>query len=261
MNKHHDELSQRFQLLMDVRNEIKQSLDITRSVSSNGKQVPCLIEIDKWEREMIQRIQQIAAKARTNANELMMKHMNEISDRFEQISVNMQQQEKAGGYLENDIERVKKQLDQLKNDIEHVNEKIQVDSTISNNIEWETLIYIVEDELPSKATSKFVQTRDKVKLKKKVFTSMPFSTEQSAASKQYSYMFTMYVFLILEALEPSSIPVQVIKQNPLPNDENSTIYERRRVPPEKCLLCGQLFDDFRSTRICPTCDYKIHTQL
>jgi hypothetical protein len=255
MNKHHDELSQRFQLLMDVRNEIKQSLDITRSVSSNGKQVPCLIEIDKWEREMIQRIQQIAAKARTNANELMMKHMNEISDRFEQISVNMQQQEKEGGYLENDIERVKKQLDQLKNDIKHVNEKIQVDSTISNNIEWETLIYIVEDELPNKATSKLVQTRDKVKLKKKVFTPMSFPTEQSAASKQYSYMFTMYVFLILEASGSNSIPVQVIEPSSSSNNQNSTIHEQRRVPLNKCLMCDQLFDDFRSTRICPTCRY------
>ena len=83
MNKHHDQLAQQFQLLMDVRNEIKQSLDISRSKTSDRKRVSCLTEIDAWEREIIQRIQKIAANARTAVNELMMKHINQISDRFE----------------------------------------------------------------------------------------------------------------------------------------------------------------------------------
>ncbi len=161
MNKHHDKLAQQFQLLMDVRNEIKQSLDITRSTTSNKKQVSCLIEIDAWEQEIIQRIQKIAANARSNVDELMMKHMNEISDRFEQISAQMQQQQKEGDYLESDIKRIKNQLDQLKNDIKHVNEKIRVDSSLSNNIEWNTLLYIVEKESPNRVTSEPMPTKDK----------------------------------------------------------------------------------------------------
>ncbi len=162
MNKHHDKLAQQFQLLMDVRNEIKQSLDITRSTTSNKKQVSCLIEIDAWEQEIIQRIQKIAANARNNVDELMMKHMNEISDRFEQMSAQMQHQQKEGDYLENDIERIKNQLDQLKNDIKHVNERIRVDSSLSNNIEWDTLLYIVEEESPNRVMSEPMPTKDKV---------------------------------------------------------------------------------------------------
>ncbi len=37
MNQHHEELAQQFQLLMDVRNEIKQSLDIPSSTSTHRK--------------------------------------------------------------------------------------------------------------------------------------------------------------------------------------------------------------------------------
>jgi len=209
MNKHHDELAQQFQLLMDVRNQVKQSLDISRSGSLNGKQVSCLIEIDKWEREIIQRIQQVAANARKNVNELMTIHIKEISDRFEQTSVHIQQRQKEGDYLENDIERIKKQLDQLKNDIKHVNEKIRVDSTMSNNIEWDTLIYIVEEELPSKVTFESVQDVNTATKKKKGLalikkfngaetfkdsSSVIFPTEQSAPSKYISEFITMFVF-------------------------------------------------------------------
>jgi cell division protein FtsB len=201
MNKHHDELAQQFQLLMDVRNQVKQSLDISQSASLNGKQVSCLIEIDEWERETIQRIQQVAANARKNVNELITIHIKEISDRFEQTSVHIQQRQKEGDYLENDIERIKKQLDQLKNDIKHVNEKIRVDSTMSNNIEWDTLIYIVEEELPSKVTFESVQNVNKATKKKKGLaltkkfnevekfedsSSIIFPTEQSASSKYIS---------------------------------------------------------------------------
>ena len=146
MNKHHDQLTEQFQLLMNVRNEVKQAIDASRTPAPNGKQILCLTEIDAWERETIQRIQKIAKNARNNVNELMMEHMNKIANRFEQTSVQMQQQQKEGVYLETDIERLSNQLDQLKNDIKHANEKIRVDFSQSNNIQWDTLLYIVEGE-------------------------------------------------------------------------------------------------------------------
>jgi hypothetical protein len=209
MNKHHDELVQQFQLLMDVRNEVKQSLEITRLTSSNGKQVPCLIEIDEWEQETIQRIQQIATKVRTNVNELIMKYMNDISNQFEELSNNMQQQQKEGDYLENDIESIKNQLNQFKNDIKQVNEKIRVNSTISKNIGWETLIYVTEEELLYKTTSESVRTEDKVAEEKKrsaLFSRSPETqkvsnsssmisrTDQAAASKDISYIIVISIF-------------------------------------------------------------------
>ncbi len=41
------------------------------------------------------------------------------------------------------------------------------------------------------------------------------------------------------------------------NNQNLTIYEQRRAPPDKCLLCNRLFDDIESRRFCPQCDGRI----
>ena len=73
MTKHHDELAQQFQLLKDVRNEVKELLDSSRSASSSAKRIPCLTDIDDWESEMMRRIHEIAEKTRRNVNELVTK--------------------------------------------------------------------------------------------------------------------------------------------------------------------------------------------
>jgi hypothetical protein len=56
----------------------------------------------------------------------------------------MQQQQKEENYLENDLERVKVQLNQLKETIRHVNEKIHV--TTSTDVDWNTLIHVMADK-------------------------------------------------------------------------------------------------------------------
>jgi chromosome segregation ATPase len=144
MNKHHGELIQQFHQLMDVRNELKESLDTATKTSQNDNKLSCFTEINRWERKTIERIREIARRIRTNINEIMTKNVAEIRHQLEQLSANMQQQEKEGNYLENDIERMKIQMDQLKETIQHVNEKIQV--VTSNNINWDTLIHIITDE-------------------------------------------------------------------------------------------------------------------
>lgn len=140
MNKHHDELLQHFQQLMDIRNELKESLDITETTTQYENELPCLIEINQWERKTIERIQEIAKKLRTDINKMMLKNVADVRYQLEQLSVNMQQQEKEGNYLENDIVQIKCQLDKLKETIQHMNEKIQI--TTSNDIDWNTLIHI-----------------------------------------------------------------------------------------------------------------------
>ena len=88
--------------------------------------------------------------------------MNDIFNRFQQISVHMQERQKEGSYLENDIEAVRNQLAQLKNDVNRVNDRIRADSSMSNNVEWNTLIYIVEEDLSNESRTETAQTdRDK----------------------------------------------------------------------------------------------------
>ena len=89
-------------------------------------------------------------------------------------------------------------MNQLNNDIKDVNEQIRVDSSLSNNIQWDTLLYIVEEESTNRVTSESIQTKDKVtnETKKSIInsrrmkvrdisdSSQPvFSTDQSVAGK------------------------------------------------------------------------------
>ena len=275
MNLHHDKLAEQFQLLTDVRNEVKQSLEISRSTNSNEQQSACLVEIDAWERETIQRIQQIAANARTNVNELMRKYTNDISDRFEQISIQIQERQKQGDYLENDIERIRNQLEQLKNDIKHVKKTIHVDSSLSNNIAWDTLIYIVEDEerLSSTGTSSSAHNTDKGTTEKKRSISVNKSDkskhvndssrsvspiERSTTGKSNLDTLTMIVSYILERSKLNSTSAQVIKSSSSSNDSHPNIYEQRSVARDICLICDKPFNNQGLVLICSDCDSESH---
>jgi len=45
-----------------------------------------------------------------------------------------------------DIAAVKKQLEQLNNNIKHVNEKIRINSTATNKIDWNSLIFVTTEK-------------------------------------------------------------------------------------------------------------------
>ncbi len=188
MNKHHEELVQQFQLVVDVRNELKELLDITESTSKNDKDIPCIVEIDLWEQKIIDRIRNIAAKARISVKDVLEKNMAEVRYRFEQLSVDVQQRQKEGKYLENDIDSIKSQLEQLRNDVEDVTKKIHVNTTISQNIEWDTLIYVTEEDLSGEATSKIIQANSHNTQKNTIVSSMTASSKQVAAGKYFNYI-------------------------------------------------------------------------
>ncbi|CAF1368262.1 unnamed protein product [Adineta steineri] len=218
MNKHHDELVQQFQSIMNIRNEIKESLNISELLSKNENQISCLVKINEWEQEMIQHIQEIATKIRLNVKETIVKQINTISDRFEKVSNHLQQQEKEENYLEDDIEKVKNQLNELNNDIQQMYEKIQVHCTIPDDIKWDTLVYIIDEELSRKITTEEI---NKIPLS----NSIPIHITKSNASSD-----------------------SVIVSDPNPKIDRYEI----------CVNCQHRFYGLSSTNFCPECEQKLH---
>jgi len=146
MSKHHDELAIQFELLFGVQKELKESFEVVQSNWQNGKECPCLIEIDRWEQEILHRIRQTAAKARTIVNEMMTKNMSDIRRRLDQLAFDIEQRQEEGNYLDNDIAEVKKQLEHLNNNIKHVHEKIRINHTATNKIDWDSLICVTSEK-------------------------------------------------------------------------------------------------------------------
>ncbi|CAF0891578.1 unnamed protein product [Adineta steineri] len=129
---------------MDMRNELKESIDTAQTKLKHENELRCFIEINEWEQGMIKQIQAIAKRTRENIHEIMVKNIVQIRDQFEQLSTTMQQQQKEENYLENELEKVKLQLNQLKETMSHIYEKTRVKT--SNNIDWDTLIHVINSE-------------------------------------------------------------------------------------------------------------------
>ena len=146
MNKHHEELAVQFGLLIDVQNHLKESFNIVESTWRNKNELPCLIQIDQWEQELINRIRQIAAEARADAHEMMANNMSDIHRRLDQLTFDVQQRQEEGNYLDNGINEVKIQLEQLNNTIKHVHEKIRINYSATNKVDWSSLIYVTTDK-------------------------------------------------------------------------------------------------------------------
>lgn len=150
MNTHHDDLQQQFHTLMDRRNEVKQTMDRIADTNHRSEEKSYHDDIKRWEQNMIEHIQRLASTARTNADELFKGYMVDIGKVFEQLSTDMEQQQKENIFVETNIERVEHQLNQLQNQIQDVRKKIRIDDSMSNNIEWARLIQIVQDGVINK---------------------------------------------------------------------------------------------------------------
>ncbi|CAF0897725.1 unnamed protein product [Adineta steineri] len=146
MNKHHEELIKHFEQLIGVQKELKESFNIIESTWQTEQEHPCLTTIDQWEQEIITRIQQIAENARQTTHEMMTKNMVDIRSRLDQLAIDMEQRQQEKNYLDNDVVRVKHQLEQLDHTIKHINEKIRINYSATNKVDWNSLIYVTADK-------------------------------------------------------------------------------------------------------------------
>jgi hypothetical protein len=231
MGKHHDELAIQLELLMGVQRELKESFEVVESTWRNKKELSYLTEIDRWEQMIIDRIRQIAEKARTTVNEMMTKNMSDIRRRLNQLAFDMEQRQQEGNYLDNDLAEVRKQLEQINNNIKHVNEKIRIDSTATNKVDWDSLIYVTTEK--KLATNRFSlsefhyeqeDTQDKIwnnlrKLLRNKHTTNDYKSKQSSFKRNTTSLFEP---IVLTSFDSSTCSFS--EQNSCSN-RKSTIFE------------------------------------
>ncbi len=149
MNKHHDELIIQFELLIRAQNELKESFTVVESTWQTNKELPYLTAINQWEQEIINRVQQIATKARTTANEKMATNISDIRYRIDQLALDMAQHQQDRNFLDSEISGIRNRLEQLNYTIKHINEKIRINYKAPNKVNWGSLIYVTtENNLP-----------------------------------------------------------------------------------------------------------------
>jgi len=215
MNKHHDELIIQFELLIRAQNELKESFTVVESTWRTNKELPYLTAINQWEQEVINRVQQIAAKARTTANEKMATNISDIRYRIDQLALDMAQHQQDRNFLDSEISGIRNRLEQLNYTIKHINEKIRINYKAPNKVNWGSLIYVTtENNLPELQYEQ-ESSQDKIwnnlrKLIKNKHTNNDYLTKQSSFKRNSS------------TLTSGSPTCSLLQQDSSPKSESTT---------------------------------------
>lgn len=114
--KHSEEHRQELAIQMD---SIGQEYDvIQRDINKESDIHPLLSRIDVWERESIDKIQQVANQARVELNQLIDERKNEVKTTMSQLTNELQSSRQSEDYTEIDLKKWTNQLNKLRQDLE-----------------------------------------------------------------------------------------------------------------------------------------------
>ena len=151
-NGHHDELARDLDDIVNCRNEIVETMRIHMPNDVTG-QSACFEEINQWESGMYNQIDRVASKAR----ELIRHHLSEARRNaqmeLDRLSEELKEKQMTGGYMENDLNRMRQQLTKLAEKVQNCKNDIRIDTMTSNNIPWDSLITVKSTNNTSPAAS------------------------------------------------------------------------------------------------------------
>jgi preprotein translocase subunit SecD len=118
-NEHRDKLSKDLLNVFDHHDTFLQELQIkidrASKPSDNDNARVLLNKIDNWEKEAIERVSQAANEVRVNVERLFSRKVeyNQLKQKIDQTTNELKEQQESESFLETDIDRWLKQLEQL----------------------------------------------------------------------------------------------------------------------------------------------------
>jgi chromosome segregation ATPase len=126
------------------RNELQDK--INKATQQEELHSPLLTEIDNWRETTIEKVKKVAEQARQQVLKLLNAKKVEIKSHFEKFSQEFIQLKETEDFVENDLKHLEKTIHELKQELKQLNEppEIQLRMEQSNQIAWDTLIYVKE---------------------------------------------------------------------------------------------------------------------
>jgi uncharacterized phage infection (PIP) family protein YhgE len=103
----------------------------------------CFDEINRWQNEMHANIDRVATVARENVRQILSGTTKNVRMELDQLSQDLQQKQKTGGYVEGDLNRIRQQLMKLNDTVKRFNEQVHIDTSISKTIAWDSLLFVI----------------------------------------------------------------------------------------------------------------------
>ena len=144
---HREQMFTELDKIVEERNGIQETI-LTR-VPSKEQKSPLIEQIDQWKRNTIAKVEEVAAQLRQQTIELLNRKQTKINEEFESFSQELITLRESENYVEHDLERLKKKIQQFKQDIRQSTQPttILLHTDQSDKIQWESLIYIEEKPL------------------------------------------------------------------------------------------------------------------
>jgi CO dehydrogenase/acetyl-CoA synthase beta subunit len=141
---HGEEMFTEMDKIIEERNHLQD--EITKGIQHNDQQNPLIEQIDKWQKNTIEKVNQVAAQARQQASELLNAKRVKINTEFKSFSQELAQLKESENYVEHDLTRLNQMISQFKQDLRQSTQPttIVLHTEQSDKINWETLIYVEE---------------------------------------------------------------------------------------------------------------------
>jgi hypothetical protein len=161
--------------IVEERNRLQDVINNT--VQSNDQQNPVIEQINQWQNNIIEKVKQVAAQARQQAIQLLNSKRMKINTEFNDFSQELAHLKESEDYVEHDLRRLNQMISQFEQDLRQSTQQttIEIHTEQSDEINWDSLIYVEEKE-----TSTNNQQR-----------------QQQAASKLNSYFSWVIIHIVI----------------------------------------------------------------
>jgi hypothetical protein len=142
--QHRQEMANHLEGFFGHHNELRQQ--INKETEEKNFDSSLMIEIEDWQTKTIEKVKRVAEQAKQQVVKLLNSKKTEIKSEFEKFSEELIQLKENDDFLEYDLERLKQTVDQLNQKLKELSKQpeIKLCKEQSDQIEWDTLIYIRE---------------------------------------------------------------------------------------------------------------------
>ena len=140
-NDHRRQLSAQLESIKENCNQVAMKTQETIQTQRNGSSL--LSQIDEWERSSIEKVARAADNARQQAIQLMRRKKTEIIEGLNIVNGEIRTRQGADDYFEQDLERLKKAVNQIHTDLDQfIRRPIELNVKRNDQSEWNNLISI-----------------------------------------------------------------------------------------------------------------------
>jgi chromosome segregation ATPase len=143
-NNHREILNNELHGFIEDRNTLQEK--ITKATQQKNTRSPLLLQIDDWQKAMIENVKQAAEQARKQVLQMLTTKQIEITSEFEKISQELINLQETEDFVEPDLKRLKQTINQLSQDLNQLAQPPAIELHVeeSEKVAWDRLIYVVE---------------------------------------------------------------------------------------------------------------------